>query len=60
MTDDELRRLVHDLRSPLAIVEGFAGLLDSVELDTAQRADYVARIRAAAVEMSERLDAVVR
>ena len=46
MTDEELRKLVHDLRSPLAIVEGFVGLLEKSELDEAQ-SDCVERIRAA-------------
>ena len=57
MTDDDaVRRLVHDLRSPLAVVEGFAGLLEREDLAPEQRADYVRRIRSAAAEMTERLD----
>jgi signal transduction histidine kinase len=59
---DDLRRLVHDLRSPLAVIDGFARLLDSDHpgVSDAQRADYVQRIRTAAREMSELLDAARR
>ena len=51
-------RLVHDLRSPLAIIDGFAALLarDDGELSAEQRADYAARIRAAAAEMRALID----
>ena len=54
---DPLRRLVHDLRSPLAIVDGFAGLLARPDLPDEKRADYVERISAAAAEMRALLDA---
>jgi signal transduction histidine kinase len=59
---DDLRRLVHDLRSPLAVIEGFARLLDAdhAGVSDAQRADYVARIRTAAAEMTSLLDAARR
>ena len=58
---DDLRRLVHDLRSPLAVIEGFARLLDADHtVSDAQRADYVARIRTAAAEMTSLLDAARR
>ena len=60
MTDGEpeaLRRLVHDLRSPLAIVDGFAGLLRDGDLTEEKRADYAARIADAAAEMRALLDA---
>jgi K+-sensing histidine kinase KdpD len=56
---DPLRQLVHDLRSPLAIVDGFAGLLErgGATLDPERRADYAKRIREAAEEMRDLLDA---
>jgi signal transduction histidine kinase len=60
MADDEadpLRKLVHDLRSPLAIVDGFAGLLSRDDLPAEKRADYAARIAEAAAEMRALLDA---
>jgi signal transduction histidine kinase len=54
---DVLRELVHDLRTPLAVVTGFGELLESKaasgRLDDATRDAYVARIRAAAAEMDE-------
>ncbi len=57
--DARLATLVHDLRSPLVVVEGFAGVLagDDGRLTAEQRADYARRIAAAAAELRERLDA---
>ena len=54
----ELASLVHDLRTPLAIVIGFAELLEApgAELTEAQRADYARRIADAARELSAILD----
>jgi nitrogen-specific signal transduction histidine kinase len=51
--------LLHDLRTPLAIVSGFAELLarNDSSLSPAQRTDYVERIAAAASEMRDLLDA---
>ena len=56
----ELSRLVHDLRSPLTVVEGFAHLLerDDDRLNADQRADYARRIRDAAADMRRLLDAL--
>ncbi|HEU4657223.1 MAG TPA: histidine kinase dimerization/phospho-acceptor domain-containing protein [Capillimicrobium sp.] len=50
-----VRRLVHDLRTPLAVVAGFAELLDqrAGELTDEQRAEYVARILDGARQMDE-------
>jgi len=56
MTDDPLRRLVHDLRSPLAVVEGFATLITREGLSEEQRADYAGRIAEATQEMRRLLD----
>jgi K+-sensing histidine kinase KdpD len=58
MADDELRSLVHDLRTPLTLIAGFADLLvrRGAELDEPQRAELVERIAAAAREMRERVD----
>lgn len=54
----ELRKLVHDLRSPVAVVDGFAQLLHrgADTLTAEQRADYVARICEAATEIKAVLD----
>ena len=60
-TPDEVRqRLIHDLRSPLAIVDGFSALLerDDGTLTPEQRTDFAGRIRAAAAEMRAALDRV--
>ena len=59
MTDaDEIRRLAHDLRSPLTVVVGFAELLASDrELTDQQRRDYASRILNSGVEMRELIDA---
>ena len=57
MTEDERRRLRHDLRTPLTIVTGFSEVLaaDRPISDEARR-DYAARIHAAAQELRELLD----
>ena len=58
MADAGPRELVHDLRSPLMVIDGFASLLasDDGSLTDEQRADYAARIRAAAAEMRALID----
>lgn len=62
MNDDKLRTLVHDLRSPLTIVEGFSELLvrRGAELDAAQREEFAQRIADAARELRKLLDGVGR
>jgi K+-sensing histidine kinase KdpD len=57
--DERLVTLVHDLRTPLTIVQGFADLLvrQASALSEAQRTEYVARIADAAHEMKTILDA---
>ena len=55
---EELARVVHDLRNPVAVIEGFARLLerDGERLRPEQRTEYAARIAEAAQEMRELLD----
>ena len=55
---EELRTLVHDLRTPVMIVEGFADLLvrRGAELEPAEREEYAGRIAAAARELRDLLD----
>jgi signal transduction histidine kinase len=57
VTEEERRRLRHDLRTPLTIVTGFSEVLaaDRPISDEARR-DYAARIHAAALELREMLD----
>ncbi len=56
---DPLAKLVHDLRSPLTIAEGFAQLLarDEGNLTPEQRADFAKRIAGAMADMRGLLDA---
>ena len=56
--DERLVALVHDLRTPLTIVQGFADLLArrGPTLSEEERDEYVARIAAAAGEMKSILD----
>ena len=56
---DALAKLVHDLRSPLTVAEGFAQLLarDEGRLTAEQRADFANRIAAAMADMRALLDA---
>ena len=51
---------MHDLRTLLAIVAGFAELLErrADRLSAAERADYLAQIRESATRMGELLDDV--
>ena len=60
MDDEELRKLVHDLRTPLTVVEGFARMLERGEdrLSPQDRAEFLGRILEAAGEMSAILDGV--
>jgi K+-sensing histidine kinase KdpD len=55
---DPLTTLLHDLRSPLAVVEVYTGVLerDQGQLAPEQRAEFVRRIRTAAAEMRDALD----
>jgi signal transduction histidine kinase len=58
MPDEAVRTLVHDLRAPLTVLEGFSDLLvrRGGELEAAQREEYLGRIAAAAREMRELID----
>jgi signal transduction histidine kinase len=60
--DDPLQALVHDLRSPLTIVEGFSDLLvrRGADLADSDRDESAGRIAAAAREMRELIDRVAR
>ena len=60
--EDELRGLVHDLRTPLTLVAGFSELLvrRADDLPAPERDEYVRRIADAAREMRELLDRVGR
>jgi len=55
---DVLRALVHDLRTPLTIVEGFSDLLvrRGAELAPEQRDEYAQRIADAARELRALVD----
>ena len=56
---DPLSKLIHDLRSPLMVAEGFAQLLarDEGKLSPEQRADFAKRIESAMADMRALLDA---
>ena len=60
--EERLRALVHALRTPLTIVEGFADALArrGEQMSVEERAEYVERIGDAAREMRELLDGVRR
>jgi len=62
MDEDQLRKLVHDLRTPLTVVEGFARMLQRGEgtLSPEDRAEFLSRILEASSQMSEILDGVRR
>lgn len=55
---EALRRLVHDLRSPLTVAQGFADLLvqRGEALAPEQREEFAGRIAAAMREMRRLLD----
>ena len=60
MTEDERRRLRHDINTPLTIVSGFSEVLaaDKPISDEARR-DYAARIHAAAEELRQMIDELI-
>ena len=55
--EEDLRRLRHDLRSPLLVIGGFAQLLaGDREVSPEERRQYAERIHAAAEELRRLLD----
>ena len=60
LSREDLRKLRHDLRSPLMIISGFARLLGSdKEMTPEQRADFTARIDRAVEEIRRTLDETI-
>jgi signal transduction histidine kinase len=60
LSEQELRRLRHDVRTPLTIVTGFAEVLAGDRaVSDADRQDYARRILAAGQEIRGMLDAVL-
>ena len=60
MTDEELRRLRHDMRTPLTIVAGFSEVLAAEgPISEEARRDYATRIHAAAEELRAMIDALL-
>jgi signal transduction histidine kinase len=60
LPDDELRRLRHDVRTPLTIVTGFAEVLAGEKpVSDADRRDYAQRILDAGQELRAMLDAML-
>jgi len=58
--EDDLRKLRHDLRTPLTVVAGFAEVLaEDREIPPAVRRDYAERIHAAAQEIKALVDALL-
>ena len=56
--DERLSKLVHDLRTPLTVVAGFAEILQrrGPDLEQAQRDEYLSRIVEGTQEMRDILD----
>jgi signal transduction histidine kinase len=60
LSDDERRRVRHDLRTPLTIVTGFAEVLAGDRaISDADRRDYARRILDAGTEMRAMLDSLL-
>jgi signal transduction histidine kinase len=60
LSEEDRRRLRHDLRTPLTIVNGFAEVLASDRaISDADRREYAARIQDAAEEIRTLLDAAL-
>jgi signal transduction histidine kinase len=60
LSDDDRRRLRHDVRTPLTIVTGFAEVMAGDRaISDADRRDYARRILEAGQEIRSMLDAVL-
>jgi signal transduction histidine kinase len=60
LSDDERRRIRHDVRTPLTIVTGFAEVLAGERpITDADRQDYARRILDAGQEIRAMLDALL-
>jgi signal transduction histidine kinase len=58
--DETLRKLRHDLRSPLVVITGFAQLMSGDrEVSDQERRDYAERILRAAQEMEQLMTAAL-
>jgi signal transduction histidine kinase len=57
--EDQLGRLIHDIRTPLTVIDGFAQLLerDDGGFTEAEQAEYLGRIREGARDIRALLDA---
>ena len=61
MTEDERRRLRHDMNTPLTIVSGFAEVLAADKpISDETRRDYAARIHAAADELRAMIEQLIK
>ena len=61
MTEEERRRLRHDMNTPLTIVAGFSEVLAADKpISDAARRDYAARIHAAAEELRVMIDSLLK
>ncbi len=57
ISEEQRRKLRHDLRTPLTIVGGFAEVLAADRpISDSERRDYAARIQDAAAEIRQLLD----
>jgi signal transduction histidine kinase len=58
--DETLRKLRHDLRSPLVVITGFAQLLGGDRpISDEERRDYAERILRASQELDELMDSAL-
>ena len=57
---EALRRLRHDIRSPLVVISGFAQLLGGErELTSQERRDYAGRIETAARDLQQLVNDII-
>jgi len=62
VNDAELHKIVHDLRSPLTVIQGFAKMLERGEgrLSEEDRQEFVGRILEASGQMNEMIDGILK